>query len=392
MIRKVKNVTHMLIAIGSQAIFGFPAKKLHIIGVTGTDGKTTTSSMIYHILKSANRRVSLLSTLGAFMADGKVLETGFHTTTPSAFYLQKYLRHMHITKSDYVVLEVTSHALDQNRIFGIPFEIGVFTNISHEHLDYHETMEKYLLSKVKLLLKSKTCVVNADDAFFYQIKPELRSKKVISFGLVNSSDITGESMGINLERFSDFNKKNALAAIAVANELGIELATIQKALDSFVFPEGRQEVIFDKGFTVIVDFAHTPRAFEEVLSEIKKKTKGRLIHVFGAAGKRDKSKRPLMGKASSLFSDVIVLTAEDPRGESVDEINREISSGFSKKVESHLITDRRDAIAYAVSIAKENDTVFITGKGHEKSMNLGDGENLWSDHVAVEKALQKRFS
>lgn len=382
--RKIKNVGHLLVAFGFNVFYGFPAKKLKVIGVTGTDGKTTTASMIYHILKKSGKSVSCLTTLGAFMANGEALETGLHTTTPSSYYLQKYLKKMVLNSSEYVVLEVTSHALDQNRVRGINFEVGVFTNISHEHLDYHKTIDSYFASKLKLLANSKVCVVNLDDKFFSAIRSRLPNHKLISFSLNNKdADVSSKNIGFTLPFGSSFNNKNALAAIAVSYELGIPKDKIQKALKSYVFPEGRQEIIYQNDFTVIVDFAHTPNAFSEVLPEIKKRTKGKLIHVFGAAGKRDASKRPQMGKISSQYADFIFLTAEDPRGEKILKINSEIKSGIQNKVEVIEAENRKEAIERAIFAARKGDTVIITGKGHEKSMNLGNGEMPWSDRKTI---------
>lgn len=381
--RKIKNAGHLLVALGVNVFYGFPSKKLKIIGITGTDGKTTTASMIYHILKESGKSVSALTTLGAFMADGEALETGFHTTTPSSYYLQRYLRKMVLSKSEYVVLEVTSHALDQNRVRGINFEIGVFTNISHEHLDYHKTIDSYFLSKLKLLANSKVCIVNLDDNFFSAIKAKLPNHKLISFSLNNKADVSSKNIGFKLPFASSFNNKNALAAIAVSIELGISKDQIENALKTYVFPEGRQEIIYRNDFTVIVDFAHTPNAFAEVLPEVKKQTKGKLIHVFGSAGKRDSTKRPQMGRISSQYSDIIFLTAEDPRGEKVSKINAEIKAGMRKKTKIIEIEDRREAIQKAILSAKKRDTVIITGKGHEKSMNLGMGETPWNDKEVI---------
>ena len=382
--RKIKNAGHLLIALGVNVFYGFPAKKLKVIGVTGTDGKTTTASMIYHILKESGKSVSCLTTLGAFMANGEALETGLHTTTPSSLHLQRYLKKMVVSKSEYVVLEVTSHALDQNRVRGINFEIGVFTNISHEHLDYHKTIDSYFASKLKLLANSKVCVVNLDDKFFSSIRSRLPKHKLISFSLNNKdADVSLKSVGFTLPFDSSFNNKNALAAIAVAQELGVSRDKIKKALKTYVFPEGRQEVIYQNDFRVIVDFAHTPNAFAEILPQMKKITKGRLIHVFGAAGKRDALKRPQMGKISSQYADVIYLTAEDPRGEKVSKINAEIRSGVEKKAQIFEIESRKEAIEKAILTARKGDTVIVTGKGHEKSMNLGNGEMPWSDRNAI---------
>jgi len=381
-IRKLKNYYHL----GNAAVFStrykFPGRKLNVIGVTGTDGKTTTSTILYSILMEAGIKAALITTIGAYI-DGNFYETGLHTTTPSSKILQKYLRHAIQAGCTHVVLEITSHGLDQNRAWGIPFSIGLITNVTHEHLDYHKTYEKYVHAKSKLLKLSKTPIINADDSSYSYLLKELKGKKHIDYSLSDST-----LLPVKLKLIGEFNRQNALAAATAAHELGIEKAVIKKAISNFTPPEGRQEVIHDNGFKVIVDFAHTPNAFYQVLPAIKKETKGRLIHVFGAAGKRDDTKRPDMGKAASLYSDIIILTSEDPRGESVVKINQEIKSGFKKNAVFYEISDRRTAIKKALELAKENDTVLLTGKGHEKSMNYDGIETSWSEKETVFEFLK----
>lgn len=381
MIRKLKNYYHLGNAAFSSTRYKFPGRKLTVIGVTGTDGKTTTSSILYSILMEAGIKAALITTIGAYV-DGNFYETGLHTTTPSSSVLQKYLRHAYKAGCTHVVLEITSHGLDQNRAWGIPFLIGLVTNITHEHLDYHRTYEQYVHAKAKLLKLAKTPIINADDSSYDYLLKELKGKNYTTYSLKDA-----DLLPAKMKLIGEFNRQNALAAATAAQFLGVDKKIIKKAISEFTPPEGRQEVIHDDGFKVLVDFAHTPNAFYQVLPAVKKETKGRLIHVFGAAGKRDASKRPDMGRASSLFADVIILTAEDPRGESVVKINQEIKSGFEKKVPFFEVADRRAAIQKALKLAQKGDTILLTGKGHEKSMNYNGTETVWSEKETVFELL-----
>lgn len=405
MIRSIKNFAHLVEAKIANLACQNPGKKLFVIGVTGTDGKTTTASLIYHILNSAGKKTGLITTIGGEI-NGKSFDTGFHTTTPSSFALQKLLKLAVKENVEYLVLEVTSHALDQNRVEGINFKIAVLTNITHEHLDYHKTYENYIKAKSKLFRNSDLAIINADDSSYAKIKPYLNNGKVFTYSLDSkNSDLNIKSSAFVFPSGYEFNLENFLAAVSVAKALKINNDIIQKSLLSFKLPEGRQEVVYDGEFKAIIDFAHTPNSFENILPEMKKEAGGRLIHVFGSAGKRDKSKRPFMGSASSKYSDIIILTAEDPRGEKIDKINSQIKTGIKNgfsfaandlyedaggKRICFEVPDRGKAIEFALKIAQKGDVVVVTGKGHEKSMNLGNGEISWSDHKAVEKALRIR--
>lgn len=399
-IRKVKNLGHGLEADFARLIY-LRKNSIPTIGITGTDGKTTTASLIFHILETAGYRPAMITTVGAQIGN-KTYETGLHTTTPSAFVLQKYVAAAIDAKCDFLVLEITSHALDQNRARGIDFKIGVLTNITHEHLDYHGTYKKYVLAKARLFSQSGICILNRDDESYSEIKEYLHGKKIYSYSKDKVADFTPESLRVKFPKDLGFNKENFLAAVSVANLLGIDKSQIQKAINSFEYPKGRQEIVYDREFRAVVDFAHTPNSFSKVLPILKESTKGRLIHVFGCAGLRDASKRPLMGKFASENDDIIILTSEDPRSEKVSDINSQIKIGISGfdtlnyegldtlDIKKALveIPDRQKAINFAVKIAKKGDTIVATGKGHEQSMNLGNGEIPWSDHGAFEKALK----
>lgn len=411
--QKTKNIYHLAVAVLVNTYFSFPGRKLTVIGITGTDGKTTTTSLIYHILKTAGKHTSLISTVAAYIGND-TFDTGFHVTNPSAIPLQRFLKKItslgREKEENYLVLEVTSHGIDQNRIWGIPFAIAGITNITHEHLDYHKTYESYVATKTRLLQKANIAVINKDDASFESVREKLQvnnrklPKKVITYGLEESADVNAKTMPFKTKLLGVYNIYNCLLAIAICRELKISQEDIQRGIETFMPPLGRGEVVYEKEFTVMVDFAHTPNAFLQLLATLRPNTKGRLIHVFGSAGLRDNSKRPLMGKAAGMYDDIIILTAEDPRSEKVEDINKQIRSGISLKSHSEIIKgggdqgkiivieipDRQEAINKAISMAKKGDMVVVTGKAHEKSMNLGRGEEAWDEFSAVQEALRLR--
>lgn len=405
-----KNNYHLIQAILALLLYRFPYRGMTIIGVTGTDGKTTTASLIYHTLMAAGEKAALISTVGAVI-NGKTSDLGFHITTPGRFTVQAYLQKAKRAGVKYVVLESTSHALDQHRVYGIPFAIGVVTNVTREHLDYHKSYNNYVHAKAKLLRTAKVAIVNKDDQSYERIKKhELRSKdkRIVTYGFKRDSDINPHGFPFKTKLLGKFNLYNCLAAIAVLRELHFSDDVIRKGIASFTPPNGRQEVIYKKDFTVINDFAHTPNSFLSILPEMKKLTQNRLIHVFGCAAKRDAYKRPEMGKISSEYADIIVLTSEDPRNESIDKINSEIMKGIKSskfKIQKSTnvsdfkndgkyvfqIPDRKEAIAFAISLAKKGDVVLLTGKGHEKSINYGRGEEPWDETGIALAAIRDRF-
>lgn len=393
--RKIKNTYHLLVAILANLLFLFPAKKMKVIAVTGTDGKTTTANLIYHTLRSCGHTASMISSIAAVVGE-KTYETGLHVTTPTSFSLQKLLRKAKKAKSKYFVLEVTSHAIDQNRIWGIPIEVGVLTNVTNEHLDYHKTYDNYLKTKINLLKKSKISVVNSDDSS-YTLLSDARRKKTqeewITYGLSESSDFNPKTFDIkDAGLVGNFNKYNVLAAVAACKALGMEDEGIKKALKTFKMPIGRVDFVYKKDFNVMIDFAHTPNAFEQLLSSLRPTVKARIIHVFGSAGERDSVKRPFLGEISSQYSDILVLTAEDPRQEDVNKIIAEIEVGVKKEqCEVIRIPDRKEAIEAAIQMAKKGDLILITGKAQEASMNLGHLEEPWDEFETVDEALDIRL-
>jgi UDP-N-acetylmuramoyl-L-alanyl-D-glutamate--2,6-diaminopimelate ligase len=352
--QKLKNIYHFFQAVLANLRYGFPSTKLKVIGVTGTDGKTTTTHLIAHILKSADKKVSFISS---------VVASGFHVTTPDSFALQKLLKQSVDNHDEYFVLETTSHAIDQNRVWGIKYEVAVITNITHEHLDYHGTYENYSKTKLKILKMAKIGIKNT-----YKIA-----------NIIN-----------RIPNLTKFNQYNYSAAYMVCKELGLPDDVIIKAMKTFHLPKGRLDLVYDKDFKIIIDFAHTPNALLQLLPEIRKKylkRSGRLIHVFGSAGLRDFTKRSLMGEVSDRFSDIIILTEEDYRTEDLEKICQQIALGIKNK-NYQIIFDRQQAIDQAIKIAKKNDVVVITGKGHENSLCREKTEHPWDEYEAVKKALK----
>lgn len=404
----IKNFYHLLNAVVVSAYYGFLSKQVIVIGVTGTDGKTTTVNLIYHILKDAGYSVSMISSINAVI-NGKQYDTGFHVTTPTSLQIQRFLKMALAAKEAteskrYLVLEVTSHALDQYRVYGIQFAIGVLTNITHEHLDYHKSYKNYVKTKTKLLARSNTVVLNRDDESYDYVNTELKvpskkniqkKQKIITYGLNSDSMVNPRSFPFKTNLVGEFNRYNILAAVSAGMALGINKNDIQNGIQSFVLPRGRCDVVHHGAFTVIIDFAHTPNALKNLFTALRPHVKGRIIHVFGSAGERDYKKRPLMGQIAARYADIIILTAEDPRSESVDEIMNQIKEGTRSAKDAivplqiYEISDREKAINTAIAMAQKGDLVLLTGKGHEESMNMGKGEEPWSEYEAVAIALKQ---
>lgn len=395
-IQRIKNLYHLFQAVLTNLWYGFPSRKLKVIGVTGTDGKTTTTHLIYHILKATGKKVSMISTVYSKIGEEEH-SLGFHITTPNSFTIQRLLKKSVENEDEFFVLETTSHALDQNRVWGINFEVGVLTNVTHEHLDYHQNYQDYLEKKLKLLLISKTSVINVDDRSYKYITQNLKLK-TITYGYKNKADY---KIDFDL-KLTDYNKYNYLAAYSVCRVLNITKKAILGAMKDFKLPPGRLDIIYDKEFKVIIDFAHTPNAIENVLSSLRERyPQSKIIHVFGSAGLRDFTKRPLMGEASGKYSDLVILTEEDCRTEDPVEICLSITQGLKKQnfkkaridlsINRYkmfdIIINREEAIKRAIQIAKKENIVILTGKGHEKSLCRGKKEWPWDEKEAVKKAI-----
>ncbi len=397
--QKLKNLYHLLVATSASFFFGFPSKRLMIIGVTGTDGKTTTVHMIYEILKSAGNKVSMISSVNAQICS-KAFDTGFHVTTPSPWQIQRYLKKAADCQSKYFVLEATSHGLDQNRLASVRFKVATLTNITHEHLDYHKNWRSYVSAKAKLFKNAEIAVLNRDDRSFNILKSHAHGQ-ILTYSLKGKSDFNLQSFPIKLKVLGDYNLSNAQAAAATSFALGINKKIILKTLADFGGVLGRmEEISLSQNFGVFVDFAHTPNALEQALKTLKSKIqnpKSKLIAVFGAAGERDILKRPLMGQVAAKFTDISVVTAEDPRREKVEDICNQIAQGFIKEGKKegrdfYQVFDREKAIELALNLARKGDIVATFGKSHEKSMCWGSKEYPWDEFKVIEKALKKRLN
>lgn len=416
------------LAIGKIASnwYGNPSKKLTIIGITGTDGKTTTANILYKMLKADGKEVSLISTINAKIGNSNY-DTGLHVTNPDAINLHKLLSVMVKKNCKIAILEVTSHGIDQGRIEGVHFDIGILTNITHEHLDYHKTWKNYADTKLAFLQEAKKAIINKDDKSYSYAKKKLKRKETIDYSIEDTmADCYTQNLVINKnmsfevfykdKKFSkkiktnlagEYNVSNILAAICAAKHLGVKETSIERSLSKFGKLVGRmEEVRNSKAFLTMVDFAHTPNSLEKVLNTLRKKTKGKLIVIFGCAGERDIEKRKTMPKIAVRIADISIFTAEDPRSESVDNIlsvmaksalqegAREIKKGKgfdSSNMEKVFmrIPERGEAISFTIQkIAKKGDTVVVCGKGHEKSMAYGKTEYPWSDLKAVRWALK----
>lgn len=411
--KRIEPYGHLAEAVLVNLAYGFPSRNMRIIGVTGTNGKTTTSFIIHKMLSEAGYKVGLLTTVAYGVGDDISPQVA-HMTTVSTPLLQRRLRDFKRQGVEWVVLETTSHALAQHRVWGIPYEIAVLTNLTHEHLDYHGTFEHYMAAKRELFKIAarhgmRLGVVNADDehaSVFLSAVPNsvaygIKTGELTATDIAMEPDgstylakIGGDSYAIRCQIPGEFNIYNSLAAVAVGRKIGLSKDQIEKGIAALAGVEGRMTVI-DEGqiFNVIVDFAHTPDSFERLLRDLRASTKGRLITLFGSAGERDKTKRALQGEIAGRYSDMVVLTEEDDRNEDGMKIIEQIADGAKKAgkrqdADMFFVHDRREAIAAALKLATtKDDMVVFLGKGHEKSIARADGEHSWNEAEEVKRAL-----
>lgn len=401
---------HWTKAFVAATTHGFPGRRLRVIGVTGTNGKTTTCFMIWKMLNEAGHKTGLMTTVAWGGVSGRekdLHEQVEHMTTVSPKVLNQRIKEIKKAGAEFLVLEVTSHALAQYRTLGVPIEIAVITNVTHEHLDYHKTFERYRDAKRKLFKKGKFGVINADDPSAEYFKKDI--KKYSTYGIKNGENLAKDvKMGISKTKYSCgdinvelkmpgiFNIYNSLAAICVGKRLGLQDAQIEKGLAALAGVEGRT-TSFDEGqnFDVMIDYAHTPDAFEKLLPDIKKATKGRLIVMFGSAGgRRDPSKREPQGKIAGKYADIVVLTEEDDRDTPGMEILEQIAVGARKSGKKDgkdlfFELNRPKAILKSLEMAKKGDTVLFLGKGHEKTIERAGGEEPYYEPDEIKKALKK---
>ena len=372
-----------------------PEKKLKVILVTGTDGKTTTSSLIYHLLKKNGYKVALLSTVAAYIGEEK-LDTGFHVTSPSPADLYRYMAKMVDAGMEYLVLELTSQGAYQWRAWGIKAEIAALTNIDEEHLDYHLTFNNYLAAKMLVLNAAKVAVVNDEMPCFGQVKKSLRA------GVTLITFNRGTRFSAPLEKavrehfHEDYNRLNAFLALTLVKQFKLTDKQLEEALRDFSLPEGRLQLVPNQlGFTMIVDFAHTPQALAAVLPAIRKEyvpAGKKLIGIVGCAGLRDRHKRPLMGRIMAQQCDIAIFTAEDPRTENIWSIIAQMKQDLGDGHRQVLsIADREEALRFAIRhYGHDNNVIAIFGKGHEQSMNYdGVHETLWNDVSGAQKIIRQ---
>ncbi len=371
------------LAMAAANWYGHPARELSVIGVTGTNGKTTSTYLIRHILQTAaGQRVGLIGTVCT--AVGKQ-ELPAQRTTPDAVTLQSLLRQMADAGCGSCVMEVSSHALTQHRTDQIPFQVGLFTNLTEDHLDYHGDMEHYCRAKARLFQSCAEAVYNRDDPWSGEMLRNCRCHS-FSYGLDRQARLWAEDIRllrqgvqftarsgtqqatVRMQIPGGFTVYNALGAMGVCMQLGVTLADCARALESFPGVPGRMEVVSTHGrpFSVLVDYAHTPDALENVLRTARGFTEGRVVALFGCGGDREKEKRPRMGVIAAEYADFVIVTSDNPRSEEPEDIIEDILPGLAGKETPYVvIPDRRQAIRYAVEHARREDVILLCGKGHE---------------------------
>jgi len=403
--------------------YGNPGRKLTVIGITGTDGKTTTCNLLYRILLAANFKAGLISTVNAVIGD-EVLDTGYHVTTPDAPDVQRYLARMVAEGFTHVVLETTSHGWAQYRVDACEFDVGVVTNITHEHYDQHGSYENYRAAKARLFQSlektlskpqgnPRLSVLNRDDSS-YEYLAHIAHGPQVCYGLEATADILADSVKYSPQSIQfdavgqdfripvtsplvgEFNVSNCLAALTTAiRGLGITPEIAARGIAAMTGIPGRMERIeLGQPYFAIVDFAHTPNALRVAIETVRKMTNKHVIVIFGSAGLRDKEKRGMMAKVAAELADISILTAEDPRTESLDGILEEMAVGAREKGGEEeksfwRIPDRREAIRFGVRLAQPGDIVMACGKGHEQSMCFGTTEYPWDDRTALRAALSE---
>ncbi len=386
--KKLKAIWWGIKSFGARYYYGNPSSKLKIVGVTGTNGKTTTATLLYKVATALGHKAGLIGTVENIIA-GEV--RGATHTTPDSVSLTKLLAEMVDKGCEYVFMEVSSHALDQNRVRGINFSGGIFTNLTHDHLDYHKNLDNYFLAKKKffdMLGSNDFALSNADDTHGHVILKDTKAKKFF-YGLKHQADFS-EKLETSL--LGIFNEYNALAVYAGAVLLGEDKEKVKKVLRNITPPRGRFEhFMSDSGVLVIVDYAHTPDALENVLKAARISFPGKkIISVFGCGGDRDPMKRKVMGKIGVTHSDIAIFTSDNPRSEDpekiIEEMKEDLSESEVKKVKT--IPDRREAIKEAVKLAQKGDIILCAGKGHEEYQEIKGVKTHFDDMEELKKAFK----
>ena len=399
----VKN-TRIAMAEMAAEYYGHPADEMVMVGITGTNGKTSTSYMLKSIAERMGKKVGLIGTIRNMIGD-IIIDT--ERTTPESVDLQRILRRMKEENVDVVIMEVSSHSLDQKRVHGISYDVGCFTNLTQDHLDYHKTFENYFSAKKLLFAQSKKAVVNIDDPYAADMVKGL-DIPVLTIGVREQADVTASEIDIATRGVQfDFNYRNvtsrfnvpipglfsvfnAMCAAGMALSLGWTLDSIKYGLEHMVSVSGRLEPLptGKNEFTVLLDYAHTPDALENVLKTVRGFATGRVVILFGCGGDRDQAKRPIMGEIAGRFSDYAIVTSDNPRSEDPMDIIRSVEDGVKKSgCEYTVIENRREAIEYALKNAQKNDVIILAGKGHENYQEINGGKQPFDEKEIVAEIL-----
>lgn len=397
--------TRIALAKMSANFFGNPTRKLKTIGVTGTKGKTTTTYMIKEILEKAGHKVGLIGTIANYIGNEKIGDN-HSRTTPESLELQEMFSKMVEQNVEIAVMEVSSQSLKLNRVYGIDFDMAIFTNFTEDHIspNEHPNMEDYFNCKLELIKNAKKSYINADDYNVAKIKTMLKDKDISTFGIDNMADmlakdvtirntsvdfrakINGKNERIKVGIPSRFTVYNALAAFCVVNNFGVTIDQTREALEQIAVP-GRMEMVPNKkGLNIMIDYAHSPASLESVLKAVKAYTRGRVISVFGCGGDRDTKKRPIMGEISGKNAAYTIITSDNVRTENPEDIVKQIEEGIKRtKTQYKVIVDREEAIKYAISIANKNDMIVLSGKGHENYEEINGKKYPFDERKIVQK-------
>lgn len=395
-------------AIASACHFGNAHEKLKIIGVTGTNGKTTTTSIIKQMLEQLTEKpVGLIGSVGDYIGDAELVSDRATPTTPDAYDLHRIFAQMVDAGCEYAVMEVSSHALSLGRVAGITFEVSVFTNLTQDHLDFHATIEKYADAKAKIVNQSNVFVANMDDAYFERMTQNAQVGVLAYSTKNNAADIVARQIKLNSSKVDFcalmtgnlvrtelaipglFSVYNALAAMLTVRALGFELDVCATALTKCVGVKGRAEVVpTERDFTILIDYAHTPDALDNIISAVREVAEGRVVTLFGCGGDRDRTKRPIMGGIAARLSDFVVVTSDNPRTEDPNAIIAEILTGMAETTTPYeVVENRREAIAYAMKHAQPNDTIILAGKGHETYQEINHVKHHLDEREVVAEIL-----
>lgn len=385
--------------------FDYPSKRFNLIGVTGTNGKTTTTYLIKSILERVGQKVGLIGTIVNKIGEEEIPAD---RTTPDIIELQKLFKRMADENVDSTVMEVSSHSLELHRVDGSDFDIGVFTNLTQDHLDFHGTLENYLDAKIKLFNMAKIGIINKDDSSSLKVISSSKCE-ILTYGIENSVDLNAKNIsntdkGITYDLYINdncykvslaipgrFTVYNSLAAIGVCLKLGVGIEDIISGLALVKGVSGRSEVVpINKDYTIIIDYAHTPDGIENILNSVRQFAKGRVVTLFGCGGDRDKTKRPIMGEFAGKLSDFCIVTSDNPRTENPSEIIAQVEEGVKRTDCQYVVIESRyDAIEYAIKNAKKDDVIVLAGKGHEDYQILKDKTIHFDEREVIQEILEK---